>query len=173
MNSIDLFPTFHELRLRYEISLEALYQYAEKGISLEEIQLFDETGRANPYQVDDLLYALSELSGQHSHRANVSGIIFVLARPPASPTNPQPQTGILSTRPTLLELFHAYRLDIDWLGEALRLDDQRIWNILVENTSNMHVVEKFLHMLSQYTGVSYTLEMLRFSQPAATSEQRG
>lgn len=124
MNNADPFPTFHELRVRHGVSLEDMYTYAEKDIKLEEIQLFDETGRANPYQVDDLLYALSELSGQHYHRANVSGIIFVLARPPASPTNPQPQPGILSPRPTLLELFHAYTLDIDWLGEALRQDDR-------------------------------------------------
>ena len=46
MNSTDPFPTFHELRLRHGLSLEDMYQYAEKGISLEEIRLFDETGRA-------------------------------------------------------------------------------------------------------------------------------
>ncbi len=171
INSTNPFPSFHELRLQHGIALEALYEYAEKGIRLEDIRLFDETGRANPYQADDLLFALSEVSGQHYHRGNVRGIIFVLARPPVSATDPQPRAGVLSTRPTLLELFRAYALDIDWLGEALRLDNQKVWDILVENTSNRPVVEQFLHMLSQYTGVTYTLEMLQTSQPAATSER--
>ncbi len=166
MKRADSHPTFHERRQQHGISLEAIYEYAEKDITLDDIQLFDETGRANPYQADDLLFALSEVSGQQYHRANVSGIIFVLARPPVSPTNPQPQLGALSAYPTLLELFQAYVLDLDWLGEALRLDNHKVWDLLIGNSSNETAVEPLLSLISQYTGGTYTPDMIQFPQKA-------
>src|SRR5258708_5004756 len=161
-------PTFHALRLQHGISLEALFEYAEKDISLDDIRLFDETGRANPYTADDLLFALSEVAGQHYNRAKVSGIIFILARPPASPTDPQFQTGALSARPTLLELSQAYELDVDWLGEALRLNNHEVRDLLIGDASNPEAVARLLHMVSQYTGVTYTPDMIQLTQQTGT-----
>jgi hypothetical protein len=48
MDDENVLPTFHALRLQHGISLEAMYEHAEQSLSMEEIWLFDETGRANP-----------------------------------------------------------------------------------------------------------------------------
>jgi hypothetical protein len=153
-------PTFHELRLKHGISLEAISVYAGPSLSMEEIRLFDETGRANPYTADDLLFVLSKLSGQRYSRTNVGEITLVLARPPASPTHPQPLAGALFSRLTLLELYVAYALDLDWLAEALGKDTYDVWQLMAGPTdqSNYPAVEEFLHLVSRYTGVDYTLD---------------
>src|SRR5258708_5978623 len=115
MDDEQIRPTFHALRLQHGISLEAISAYAGPSFSMEEIRLFEETGRADPYTVDDLLYVLSALSSQRYTQSNVGGITLVLARPPASPTHPLPLAGALLSQPTLLELYTAYTLDLDWL----------------------------------------------------------
>ncbi len=148
-------PTFRTIRQHHAISLEALYEYAEGDIDMEVIRLFDETGRANPYMVDDLLYILSQLSGQSYTRANVDGIIFVLARPPADPTHPQPQKR-LSIPPKLLEIYYAYHLDLDWIGEAVNLSRQTVWDLLTGQANDQPTLEHIFHLISQYIGVNYT-----------------
>lgn len=158
----DILPTFHTLRLRHALSLEAIYEHSERSIDIDEIHLFDETGRANPYTADDLLFLLSELSGQHYDRTNVGGITFVLARPPALPINPLPRAS-LSSEPTLFDLYVAYGLDIDWLGEATGLDDREVWDLIMGRAdgSNQPAVEQLLQIISQYTGVTYTRERVK------------
>lgn len=166
MTPTNPLPTFQALRQQHGLSLEALYEHGERAISMEEIRLFDETGRANPYIVDDLLFLLSECSGQHYDRTNVGGIVFVLACPPASPTHPQPRSGCLPAQPTPLDLYHAYHLHLDWVGEALERNNRDIWDMLNETTegSNRPLLEQFLHLLSHYTGVDYTLENVRIGK---------
>lgn len=92
-------PTFRELRLRHGLPLEAIYQYADGTISMEEIQMFDEAGQADPYAADDLLFVLSKLAGQRYTRDNVGGITLALARPPMSPTHPNPKQHYARTQP--------------------------------------------------------------------------
>lgn len=167
MTNTNQLPTFHELRLRHDISLETIYEYAEQEISLDAIQLFDETGRANPYLADDLLFVLSQLSGSEYNRSSVQGIIFVLARPPISPTDPRQQAGPLPSPLTLLGLYYGYRLDLKWLGEALLLDGREVWDLLAGNTRNSEMVERLLDLISQYTGSTYMPDMIQFPQPAA------
>lgn len=155
------YPTFNALRLKHHISLEALAAAAGPSLGMEEIFLFDEAGLADPYTADDLLFVLSELSGQCYTRDNVGGITLVLARPPMSPTQPQPLTG-LRERPTLLELFVAYKLDLDWLAEALRIEESEVWQLIVGRIVPQRIprIEALLHLLSRYSGISYTLETI-------------
>ena len=164
--SSNQLPTFHELRLRHGVSLEAIYEYAEQEIRLDEIQLFDETGRANPYLADDLLFVLSQLSGQPYDRSSVRGIIFVLARPPMSATDPCQQAGPLPLHPRLLDLYYGYRLDLKWLGEALMLDRREVWDLLAGQTRDPEKIARLLDLLSQYTGSAYTPDMIEFPQHA-------
>ena len=164
--STNQLPTFRELRLQHTISLEAVYEYAEQEIGLDAIQLFDETGRADPYLADDLLSVLSQLSGREYNRSSVRGIIFVLARPPVSPADPRPQDDLLPSPLTLLDLYYGYRLDLEWLGEALRLDGREVWDLLTGNTRNPEMVERLLDLISQFTGSIYTPDMIQFPQPA-------
>jgi hypothetical protein len=170
----DKHPSFHDLRLRHRISLDALSAYAKREISWETIQMFDETGRANPYIADDLLFALSELTGQSYTRTNVGGIIFVLAPPPAAPIRPQPLPGRLPARPTLFDLFMAYRLDIDWVGEALGLDDWEIWRVIEDPLEEMDrpVIGRFLSLVSRYTGVISTWERIQLGAPAPANQEQ-
>lgn len=156
-------PTFHIIRQRHAISLEALYEYAEREIDMEAIRLFDETGRADPYTVDDLLYILSQVSGQSYTRTNVGGIIFILARPPADPIHPRPQKP-LSVCPTLLEIYYAYHLDLNWLGEATGLDSQEIWDLLTGQATDQPVLEHILHLISHYISATYTLDTVRVTE---------
>ncbi|MEO9030663.1 MAG: hypothetical protein ABI413_17790, partial [Ktedonobacteraceae bacterium] len=93
-------------------------------------------------------------------REKVSRIIFILARSPVSSTKPQLQAGALSALPTLLELYQTYTLDIDWLDEALRLNNHEVWDLLAGRSCNPEAVECLLHMVSQYTCVTYTRDML-------------
>lgn len=158
-------PTFRELRLRHDLSLEAIYQYADGTISMEEIQMFDEAGRADPYTADDLLFVLSKLARQHYTRDNIGGITMVLARPPMSPTQPQPQTA-LRAHPTLLELYVTYALDLDWLGEALMLDTSDVWQLIAGRLMPQSIphIEALLQLLSRYIGIPYTLDAITLSQ---------
>jgi len=154
-------PTFQEVRLKHHISVEALSAAAGPSLSMEEIQLFDEAGRADPYTADDLLFLLSELSGQRYTRDNVGGITLVLARPPMSPTQPQPLTGLREC-PTLLELFVAYKLDLDWLAEALMIEESDVWRLIVGRIVPQRIprIEALLQLLSRYSGIPYTLETI-------------
>jgi hypothetical protein len=162
MSEADILPTFHTLRLRHALSLEAIYEQSERSIDIDEIRLFDETGRANPYTADDLLFILSELSGHHYDRTNVGGITFVLARPPALPINPPPRAA-LSSEPTLFELYVAYGLDVNWLGEAIGLNDREVWDLIMERAGgrNQPAMEQLFRVISQYTGVTYRREMAK------------
>lgn len=172
MDDEQTYPTFNGVRLKHHISLEALAAAAGPSLSMEEIRLFDETGRANPYTADDLLFLLSELAGQWYTRSNVGGITLVLARPPMSPTQPQPQTGPLHEQPTLLELYAAYALDLEWLAEALVLETSEVWQLLAEaipQTTHPKVAE-LLSLISRYTGRSYTLESVTLDQRAKTTQ---
>jgi len=172
MDDKQTYPTFNDVRLKHNVSLEVLAVAAGSSLSMEEIQLFDETGRANPYTADDLLFLLSELSGRHYTRSNVGGITLILARPPMSPTQPQPQTGPLHERPTLLELYAAYALDLEWLAEALALDTSEVWQLLSEaipQTTHPKVAE-LLSLISHYTGRSYTLESVTLDQRAKAAQ---
>lgn len=155
------YPTFQEVRLHHHISLEEFSAAAGPSLSMEEIQLFDETGRADPYTADDLLFLLSELSGQRYTRDNVGGIILVLARPPMSPTQPQPLTGLREC-PTLLDLFVAYKLDLDWLAEALMIEESEVWQLIVGRIVPQRIprIEALLQLLSRYSGIPYTLETI-------------
>ncbi|HLI87159.1 MAG TPA: hypothetical protein VKV37_00640 [Ktedonobacteraceae bacterium] len=83
----------------------------------------------------------------------------MLARPPALPINPLPRAS-LSSEPTLFDLYVAYGLDIDWLGEATGLDDREVWDLIMGRAdgSNQPAVEQFLQVISQYTGITYTRE---------------
>jgi len=172
MTNSHMLPTFHELRLKHGIALEAMYEYAEQEISLDEIRLFDETGRADPYTVDDLLFVLSKLSGKHYNRTHVRGVIFILARPPASPSDPQPQAGPLPAPPTLLDLYYGYTLHLDWLGEALRMENREVWDVLRGDASKSEDAERVLHLISQYTGVASTLDMIRSPQQLTSLKMR-
>ncbi|HEU5376246.1 MAG TPA: hypothetical protein VFV38_12445 [Ktedonobacteraceae bacterium] len=179
MNNAEPFPTFHTLRQQHGISLEALYEHGERSISLETLGLFDETGRADPYTADDILFLLSELSGQRYDRTNVGGIILVLASPPASPTHPVPQGPALPAQPTLLDLYYAYHLNLDWLGEALHQNNSEVWKVLRGEASACEepLVEQVLHLISHYTGVAYTTENVQtwkdlpLSPPLVSSPQ--
>ncbi|HEU5374105.1 MAG TPA: hypothetical protein VFV38_01575 [Ktedonobacteraceae bacterium] len=161
-------PTFHECRIQHGISLEALSAFVEQSIRWEVIQRFDETGWADPYTADDLLFALSELSGQEYTRANVGGIRLALARPPAPPFHPPPSPGVLSERPTLRDLFLAYQLDLSWVAEALALDSGVLRTIIEAPVEawDRPVIERLLHLISQYTGVPYTWERMHISPPS-------
>lgn len=181
MNSTESFPTFHTLRQQHALSLETLYEHGERSISLEALRLFDETGRADPYTADDILFLLSELSGQRYDRTNVGGIILVLASPPASPTHPVPHHPTLPAQPTLLDLYYAYHLNLDWLGEALHRNNSEVWKILIGEASACKepLVEQLLHLISRYTGVAYTRENVQtrkdllLSPPLVSSPQEG
>jgi hypothetical protein len=158
-------PTFQEVRLKHHISLEALSAAAGPSLSIEEIRLFDETGRADPYTADDLLFLLSELSGQRYTRNNVGRITLVLARPPMSPTQPQPLTELREC-PTLLELFVAYKLDLDWLAEALMIEESDVWQLIVGRIMPQRIprIDALLQLLSRYIGIPYTLDTITLGQ---------
>lgn len=166
------YPTFQEVRLKHSISLEALSAAAGPSLSMEEIRLFNETGRANPYTADDLLFLLSELAGHRYTRDNVGGITLILARPPMSPTQPQPQTGPLRESPTLLELYVAYKLDLDWLAEALALDMSEVWQLIAGRITPQSIphIEALLQLLSQYIGIPYTLDTITLGRCANVTQ---
>lgn len=163
----DARPTFHELRLHHGVSLEAIYAFAEEDICWETLQRFDQTGRADPYTVDDLLFVLSELCDHRYTRHNVGGITFVLARPPASPLHPEPLPG-LPDQPTLFELYTAYRLDLDWLAEALQTSEEVVWKqILHPFPRGNPVAGELFALISAYTGRAYVLKQAQEEQEAS------
>lgn len=61
----------------------------------------------------------------------------------------------------------AYRLDIDWVGEALGLDDWEIWRVIEDPLEEMDrpVIAHFLSLISRYTGVTYAWENIQLGAP--------
>jgi hypothetical protein len=149
------------LCLRYHIWLEDLFQPEVDYMSLEAIHTFEQTGRADPYVAKELLARLSGHTGVYYDRTNVSRIVFVLARPPVQTLNPQPLSGSLSDPPTLLEIYSAYQLDLDLLGESIGLWCEDVWRMVVGHWNHLDVVAELLGLISSYTGRAYTLETVR------------
>ena len=164
-------PAFRDLRLCYGISLEAIDEAAEHTIEWSVLQQFDETGRADPYTVDDLLFVLSELSGQGYTRHTVD-VTCVLARPPACPLHPQPLPG-LPDHPTLFDLYTAYRLDLDWLAEALQTSQDVVWTCLMQpfDATNQCAVD-LVRLISAYAEKDYATTLMQDKRAPSSSLQR-
>lgn len=164
-------PTFRDVRLRHGISLEAISAFAEGDICWETLQQFDQTGRADPYTVDDLLFVLSELSG-HRYTRHAVAVTFVLARPPASPLHPEPLPG-LPDHPTLYDLYVGYRLDLDWLAEALQVSEEMVWECILHpcDANNQRAVD-LLRIISAYTNRAYPSKLMQEGREPSSSLQR-
>jgi hypothetical protein len=156
----DARPTFRDVRLRHDISLETIFAFVEGDIRWDTLQQFDQTGRADPYTVDDLLFVLSELSG-HCYTRHDVDVTFVLARPPASPLHPEPLPG-LPDHPTLYDLYVGYRLDLDWLAEALQTSQEIVWKCIIQpfDATHQRAVD-LLRMISAYTNRAYTSKLMQ------------
>ena len=143
---------------------------AEHAIDWSVLQQFDETARADPYTVDDLLFVLSELSGQVYTRPTVD-VTCVLARPPACPLHPRPLPG-LPDYPTLFDLYTAYRLDLDWLAEAVQTSQDAVWECLMHFDATSQIAVDLVRLIGAYTQRDYATELMQEQRTSSSSLQQ-